>query len=881
MIAWLPLLILSAHPTMPIEHRYAETIFETDFGESSDLNYDGWPDGWTRRRGEGFPQYVRIQIQIEDDPASQTEPSRYLRIDLDGSGAVAYSPPIEISPLFSYMFRGKLRTQKLDHDVAYFTVSFFDQERKVREVFTSDKLTNAATWQELRIGPLTPTDPAARFAVIGLHLVPTARADLTGAAMFDDLQFARLPNMTLRTAQPHNVFSNPDAPEITCTVSGIGQSDASVLLELLDVSGRTLVSEQHTIVTANQSDDEQLLSAETQPKAQPAAKDATGHAGTIQWRPAFPDYGFYRVRASLKSNDSVTLQDTLPIVIMRDPALQRKGEFGWSLPRSNLTLPDDALIRLLSIANVSWIKYPIWYDPDEETAEGERIAAMADNLSATGIEMVGVFDRPPKQVYERYWNKKELTVAEAFLESDIWQQAIDPLMTRLSLKIRWWQLGEDTDDSFIDYQGLEQKVREIRSHLRKFGQRTRIGLAWRWMHEVPKTARPPWDFMAMTETPSFTCVELARYSKQATAAGTRYWVTLQPLPRNTYNYETRAQDLVLRMVEAKVDGAPAIFVGNPFDASRGLLDRNGIPSDLFLPWCITSKLLSNTRYLGKLQLPNGSSNYVFARDGQAMMVVWNEMPVTESLYLGDTPLQVDPWGRETALAHLDQQPSQPQRVAVGPLPTFVTGLNLSVARWRLQFSFEPDKLVSTFGHKQTSEYRFQNTFNQGVGGSLELHVPKVWQVGTPKLRFKLGTDEDLRQNIEILLRANASSGPQSVRVDFDIFADQQYHFSVYRKIQVGLGDVLVELDTWLNDDGKLVVEQRVLNQTDKRLDFNCYLFAPGRRRMRMQIFDVGPGRVTHTFFLRNGRELVGKPLWLRLEETGSGRHYNYHAVAQP
>ena len=72
-----------------------------------------------------------------------------------------------------------------------------------------------------------------------------------------------------------------------------------------------------------------------------------------------------------------------------------------------------------------------------------------------------------------------------------------------------------------------------------------------------------------------------------------------------------------------------------------------------------------------------------------------------------------------------------------------------------------------------------------------------------------------------------------------------------------------------------------MNLTQRRLDFNCYLFAPGRRRMRIQVFDIGPGRVTHTFALHNGKELLGKSLWLRVEELSSGQLQNYHVVAQP
>ena len=188
------------------------------------------------------------------------------------------------------------------------------------------------------------------------------------------------------------------------------------------------------------------------------------------------------------------------------------------------------------MASTHWVKYPVWYAPDDD-AEGERIAELADRLSATGIEMVGVFDRPPQQIFKRFGNKDHLSVAEAFLEPDLWQPAIDPLMIRLSLKIQWWQLGADEDESFIDYPDLEQKVREIRSYLKKYGQRIHVGLAWQWMYEMPVIVRPalglPVDDRIAFVHPGRTGTirEPMRVQRHSN------WVTLWPLPRETYDYQ--------------------------------------------------------------------------------------------------------------------------------------------------------------------------------------------------------------------------------------------------------------------------------------------------------------------------------------------------------
>ena len=402
MIFWLPILILSAQAGAPMDHRYAETIFQTDFEGEADLNYDGWPDDWTRRRGQGFPQYV--SIRIADDPSDVSHQSHCLSIELDGSGGTVYSPPIEISPLFSYMFQGKLKTEGLTHDVAYFSVTFFDPERTQKEIHTSEKFVNTSNWQEVQIGPLTPAQSDARFAVIGLHLVPTDRSDLTGTAMFDDVRFARLPHMTITSSQPYNIFADRTDPEFTCAVSGVKQPDATLLLELLDVQGDTLASERLKLTASQPPDSQPTRAADSsQSQSNGATADAwaasalrpapelTGQTGSVSWHPPIPGCGFYRLRASLVGDNDVVLQHCVALAVLEKVEGRLEGEFGWSLPRGEDLLPEDDLVPLLSLANVNWVKYPIWYSPENEASKGDRIASLGRSAERTRHQDGGGF----------------------------------------------------------------------------------------------------------------------------------------------------------------------------------------------------------------------------------------------------------------------------------------------------------------------------------------------------------------------------------------------------------------------------------------------------------------------------------------------------------
>ena len=107
------------------------------------------------------------------------------------------------------------------------------------------------------------------------------------------------------------------------------------------------------------------------------------------------------------------------------------------------------------------------------------------------------------------------------------------------------------------------------------------------------------------------------------------------------------------------------------------------------------------------------------------------------------------------------------------------------------------------------------------------------------------------------------NGPTDVRLDFDISAERRYQFSVYRTINIGLDDVTLEVTSRLNEQGELVVEQKLINKTDDPVSFRCSLFIPDRQRMITQVVDQGRGADVQTYRLPRGSELIGKTLWLR------------------
>ncbi len=867
----LPLLIVAIAPDAPpIEARYPEavTVFHCTFDGSWDKNFDQWPDLWTRRRGRGFPHYVRIKINRQPSPQGD----QCLRIELDGDAAVAYSPPVQVDPLFGYVLEGYLKTEGLNHDRAYFSVTLLDEQRQRLETFYSRKVRQTPGWKKFRLGPIAPGSDDARLAIIGLHLQPESQADLKGAASFDDIWLGQLPRLALNTTGAYNFFDQAEEVEVNCVASGFVDLDGPprVTFQLEDVLGRELARLERRLETqpANIGGKVSLTSFSEEPAAL---------IGKTTWNPPVPGPGFYRVRATMRGRRGLVLRQGLSLAVFDRQQIPAGGEFGWTLPRGDQPLPLPLLSRLICQAGINWVKYPLWYDQRRGDELLEQLITFGERLGQEGIELVGLLHGPRPSVGRP-------TAAEVFTaDPKVWYPSLEPVIGRMATRVRWWQLGDDRDTSFVDYPNLAGKIARVKAELDRIGQDVNLGMGWGWVNELPQAAegQAPWRFLALSADPPMTHGELATYLDASKGSKLQQWVVVEPLPKDGYPVEVRATDLARRMIAAKIHGAEAIFCPQPFSTQRGLLGDDGTPGELLFTWRTAARTLGGAQYLGSIQLPRGSPNQIFTRGHDVVMVVWNDEPpassITEEIiYLGEDVRQIDLWGRSLRPAEQDHR----QVIRVGRLPTFVTGIHEPITRWRLDFALAEERIPSIANRAHQNSFRLKNHFARGVVGRATLVAPQLWKLNPPQANFWLADGEQLQQGFEITLPHNANSGRHPVRIDFDLEAERSYRFSVYRQMEVGLGDVSIEVLTRLNASGELEVEQRMVNQGEDPVSFRCQLSAPQRRRQRTQVIGLKPGRDDKLYRLADGEELIGQTLWLRAQEIGGPRVLNYRFPAE-
>ncbi|MEM6329345.1 MAG: hypothetical protein AAF790_03740 [Planctomycetota bacterium] len=887
----------------------AVEVFNCGFeDEKWDINYDGWPDRWRRDEGPGYPHYVEMELAA----APETSSGRCLRVQLDGAQARLSSPPIYILPKYGYVLELKARVENAEHSRVGVKIDYMNSAGEVRQTLRSADLASDGKWVTLVLDPGRPKYKDIDRAVLHIETERGKQGDLLGEVSIADIWIGRRPSLSVSANNRFHVYTDPSDVEVTCALSGIGERDPEIRFQLLDATSSELGRAGVERLDGTEIVDgrnEKLIHEESRRASDivdGVGNHATGYEGETTWRPEIHrhgSFGFYQVRVKMLSSESGQLIDerTITLAVIPPPVAKVRGEFGWTLPTADEPLDFATLESLLPLVGLNWVKLPIWF-PANTPERGEAILQFAERLSASDIETVGVIQhpdtlKPAGLAGEAPLSRASYDVANVFGGNpNQWLPLYEHIMARLSLRVRWWQLGADRDTSFVGYADLVQQISTIRKNLYRFGQDVGLGLGWRW--DTPLLPEGiSWEFQQMAAEPPLDAAQLDEHLRKAGPHQGQRWVLINtpvmhtpgagPAQRKEEHIH-RVQEFIKQIVVAKKHGVDGIFINEPFSGPRGVMTEEGKPGELLLPWRTTATLLGGAEYMGRLQLPSGSQNWLFRRaDGNVVMVVWNDAavagPVNEALYLGDRVGLVDVWGKT----------AQPRRegnrhvVPVHRVPSFVMGLNEAVARWRMAFRFEKDKLPSVFGQEHPNALQIRNTFGQGVGGKVALFVPdllrssadqrqrpsEAWDITLPGEDFNAPAGEAVRIPIEIEL-TDAAIGDQPVRVDFDVYADrvdESYRFSVWRSMHVGLGDIEIDIATALNEKGLLMVTQQMRNTSGGPLSFKCFLQAPKRRRKRAQVFELGPELDKKTYTYAAGENLLGEELKLRVEEIDGAR----------
>ena len=571
-----------------------------------------------RRRSRELPEFLKIGIVPEPsgtasgglgqgDPAARH--NHCLQIELDGGGAVVSSPPCPISSQFSLALTLRLKTAGLMHDGAWVELALLDAEGNVLQTHASPPLTNCPDWQTVHLGPIAAVNSKVTQAVVSLHVQPLGkREDLTGRAWFDDLRIDAPAADAARGLQARRACMPSATPPswsarfraFACAIRECGSSCSINTDKLLAESSTALLSPQdaaklgregpagrwlrrpgHLGAAAARST---LASIASGPRCWPKIRPRRCSTARRRW----PCCGRWRRPRAASSAGRCRRRRTACLW----PAGDAAGPVGPGLGQ------DAGLVRPArnGQGRPHRLVCRAAQHPRHRAGRGARSAA---------ARAAAVFREQGR-----------LPVATVFAEPELWQPAVGPIMTRLSLKVHWWQLGDDSDVSFVGYPQLEAKLRRNQAEpgairpadssgnqlavglCRAEGQRPArraLGVSVVWHRSAADRGgnwRPTWPSpAAQRAAAAAAAADVASEGEQSASprwlraarqrsrrsclparrasTGPRRWVLVAPLARGEYSNDVRVQDLVQRMLAAKMNGANAVFVPQPFTTSRG------------------------------------------------------------------------------------------------------------------------------------------------------------------------------------------------------------------------------------------------------------------------------------------------------------------------
>ena len=846
----------------------------------------------------------QIQKNLKDLPPSPADAlfNRYLRVDLNGSGAMVTSPYLNANASHQYRFGCRIRTElvfdtaRVEFVFGRFVVQKADgvKQREVLEelaVHSTPMVGGKTAWTNFVLPlvrpPVGTTHLMTRLIVAGGD---DGLEDITGNVGFDDIRIGEKPQLEVTTDQPNGIYELGETVRASASIAGYLPSEIDrVRFELYDLNRRlvadTIMPIQREEVTSDQGTSVTGTSVTgtsvtgTSVKAAKVPRTRT----QLEWKVPGLQPGYYQMTVALVGRKNLQLNAETTLAVVQEFGELQRGLYGWTLENGHQQMGAADFASWLSRLGVSWVKYPCW-EPDKVARD--ELQAVFSRLQDARIQTVGMIDQPPVEHIGKFSESRDIVAAEVFRDPDTWKDLLAPIMGQFTQKITMWQLGGERDFSFLGLPRLPEQVAEIVTGLEeRHGQQIDVTISWPWLEPSAPIAEATWQGTCRSSSPPLSATELDAFlerndSEQASAglAGPRTWLLLDPLDARLYDQQTRIRDLILRMATARKHRVQAAFVTNPHDRHFGLLRADSRPAELLLPWRTTSLLLGYLRAVGSMRLRCQAMNEVYINAKRAVVLMWSDEETEELAYFGDGARMVDVWGRVTPLQTFEVNGQLVQRVPIGPQPVFLIGCDPAVLAFRMSVELGSDRLESPLGRKEVMNIAFTNPMRESLVGQVRVIPPQSWRVTPAKKSWRLLGGQDTDVSFDVVLSNTADIGEYEVEIQFALETNPPELVSVYRQVRVGPEGIDMDLETRLLPDGRLSAELVIKNMTSTSRLYDCFFFPPAGAFEQQQVAVPAGEEVRRGINFSDGANMSGQRFRIRAVEKKNKRVMNYEVT---
>lgn len=812
-----------------------------DFEERGLGNAEDLPMHWAKIAGANFPHYVNGKLTTDRSHGGKYS----FRFDLNGGSlAYRYDPgQIRVTTGAHYRVEAWVQTTALAHARARMSVYFTDLDGHPltdtihhSEVYATGP--GEADWKCLTV-ELTPQDPKAAYLAMEIGLLQPQQwerttlgqrvlyeQDIYGSAWFDDITVSQVPQVTLSTGRAGNIFRRGDPLRLQVLVNDKFTDDLAALLLIQDATGNNVYQRSGAL---------DMSTAQT--------------LGPGQKRMSLllPDLkpGWYEASLVMSSNGQFVGQQTLDLVLLADdaPAIASDVRFGINateLPFEGWT----ELPQILPFLGAGRVKLAVWSKQGDIQQMGSAaFDELLEQLSALGITPTACLVELPPNIADRVGGSNWTNLLKA--RTELWQPQLAFLLARHANHLERWQLGEDGTDAFVNDPKMRQVYSLVYDEFAKLMQSPDLAMPWpAWFElegQMPAT-------VALSVPPSVLPSQLPLYMQDLKGhEGHNLSVSFQLLDRQQYGREMQIRDLAQRVIYALAADARRIDLPLPFTVRQENEQVVRQPKELLMVMRTLITTLGGTAYHGKMPLADGVEAFLFEKEGQGILVIWdrgNEPAVRQlAINFGPHPYALDLWGNATPLARpTEDGKGGSVAVTVGPTPIFLMGVDAQLAQLRASIALDRPLIESSF-QAHTRHIRFINPYRQAIGGTFKLKAPPGWTVNPPTNVFTLNPGEVFDREITIEFPYNSFAGPKVIEAEFLVQAERNSSFTAPIVLNLGLSDVGMQ-SLAVRDGNDVMIQQIISNYGDKPIDYISFAIFPGQARQERLVTNLGPGRTT-------------------------------------
>jgi hypothetical protein len=503
---------------------------------------------------------------------------------------------------------------------------------------------------------------------------------------------------------------------------------------------------------------------------------------------------------------------------------------GWS------QLPD-----ILPFMSAGRVKLAVW-SKSGDIQEVDPIAfdSLLEKLQNAGITPTACLTALPPAMAQLVGGDSWTQLLKT--SPDVWRPELAYLIARHANHLDRWQFGADCDAAeFLEKPEMRRVYDLLYNEFAGLIGKPDLAMPWPAWYDL--SGKLP-ATVALSVPPDVLPAQLPLYIQDIRGhEGHNLSLSLQLLD-DRYGREVQIRDLAQRVVYALAGGASRIDLPLPFTVSKQGDQVCDEPKELLLIIRTLVTQLGGATFEGKIPNSSNVDAFLFDRDGEGIVVLWNRGNQAGStrlaINLGPHPFRVDLWGNVSPVIQAADEASDTVNLDVGPMPVFLVDIDGATAQMRASVGLDKPLLESSF-EPHPRRLHFTNPGHLTIGGTVKLTAPNGWSLTPSVFTFTLNPGETFDRELSIEFPYNSFAGPKTIQANFQVQAEKEINFIVPITVSLGLSDVGMQTLA-LRDKNDLIVQQMISNYGEQPIDYTAFAVYPGQPRQERLVMQLGAGR---------------------------------------